>query len=398
MTTILRPGDPWTIIAPTGWEPVAEVCRQVYENLERTVDRMVDAFLEEIHEFGEPDSAFTRTDLVWSSSRNVAGFLAGLAEQRSPVEAELNFRRIVGQRSAARGFPYRPLVDSYHIAYRELWSVLVEEAENAGGDAPKLLLNAGASVWERMHSTVSALTEGYERELSRLETIETRTASDLLAALAKDPESSDSRTLAKELTFNPDGDFLAIALSSTMASIQTARTIVSTLHPSRAAAAPDGPFALVLMQVADIASAERAVKGIDAQIGFGCVARGLEGAHRSVGEARLALALSQASGRSSRFETDWLHVLAHAHRSSLEQMLKRGIDVAHTKPHLVEAVIAFANSDSSIAQGARDLNLSQNSFRYRLDRWQILTGWDPRQHDGMTRSLTALGLAGLLKP
>jgi DNA-binding PucR family transcriptional regulator len=30
--------------------------------------------------------------------------------------------------------------------------------------------------------------------------------------------------------------------------------------------------------------------------------------------------------------------------------------------------------------------------KYRLDRWEQLTGWDPRTWDGLTASMVALGL------
>lgn len=393
MTTILRPGDPWTCVPPAGWEPVADVCRAVYEELDEVVARMNSAYKAQISEFQGPGASFTDEDLVWSGSRNVAGFLAGLAEHRPVTPEELRFRQVVGERSAARGFPLKPLVASFHIAYRELWQVLVERAEAAGGRAPKLLLAAGASIWERMHATIDALTEGYEREMARRETLEMRTASQLLVAIQKDPDSADAAALAKEIGFEIDAPFLAIAVADPTTSIQAARAIASSLQPARAVAVPDGSAAIVLVQPEPGLTIDDLLAGSDAQIGIGTSGRGLDAAARSVAEARLALGLASRRQGIVRFEEDWLHALAFAHRDSLERMLAKGIDVARTKPHLVEAVQAYAQTDASIAEGARRLNLSQNSFRYRLDRWQILTGWDPRTHDGMTRSLAALGLA-----
>lgn len=398
MATSLRPRQDWTITPPAGWEPVADLCREVYDDLEEVVDHLTSVFTAEIPAFLDAGSPFTADDLRWSSMGNIAGFLAGLAEHRPLLPEEIEFRRFVGERSCAVGSPLQPLIASFHICYRELWSILVARAEAHGGDAPKLLLGAGSSVWERMHETVEALTEGYERALLRREANELRLTAELFDAIARDPSSARSRALAERHMLAPDDAFVAIAVLGPAGSLPVARAIVSRLSPHRATANQDGPLAFVLAQVDGVAVADAVAAALaeldpDVHVGIGSEATGLEGAGRSIEEARLALAYARSSGRHAWFTADWLHVLAHAHRASLEAMLDAGITTTGTHPHLTEAVAAYSEANGSIAEGARRLRLSENSFRHRLNRWQQLTGWDPRTHDGMTRSLVALDLA-----
>ena len=40
--------------------------------------------------------------------------------------------------------------------------------------------------------------------------------------------------------------------------------------------------------------------------------------------------------------------------------------------------------------GAESLDLHANTVKYRLSRWQEITGWDPRTLDGLMRSLISL--------
>ena len=59
-------------------------------------------------------------------------------------------------------------------------------------------------------------------------------------------------------------------------------------------------------------------------------------------------------------------------------------------PHLAEAVLTYGKHGFSIATSAKDLH--PNTVTYRLDRWQHLTGWNPRSLDGLLNSVVGLNL------
>ena len=65
---------------------------------------------------------------------------------------------------------------------------------------------------------------------------------------------------------------------------------------------------------------------------------------------------------------------------------------ARDHPHLAEAVLAYGRHGFSIAASAKGLYLQPNTVTYRLDRWQHLTGWNPRSLDGLLNSVVALNL------
>jgi sugar diacid utilization regulator len=60
--------------------------------------------------------------------------------------------------------------------------------------------------------------------------------------------------------------------------------------------------------------------------------------------------------------------------------------------YLAQAVLAFGRHGFSIAASAKDLYLQPNTVTYRLDRWQQLTGWNPRSLDGLLNSVVGLKL------
>ncbi|HEX9775120.1 MAG TPA: helix-turn-helix domain-containing protein [Actinomycetota bacterium] len=388
-------GDVWIASPPPGWEPVGEVCRAVFERLPAVTERIIASITTEIAEFAPPESAFTAEDLRWSIGRNTEGFLLGLAENRAPTEDELSFRRFVGERSAIRGIALQPLIASFHIGYRELWAVLVDEAAAVGGEAPVLLLGGGSRIWERMHSTIDAVAEGFQAELARREALEARATVHFIDALVRDPASEETRSLASEIGFDPAGAFLVLALVGPITSVDVARAIVDRLQSEGGVVASGqrGRIAVVIAQgVPDDALAGALDEHDATAIGVGMWGDGLAGARASLSEAERALEVGTVRQAPARFDLDWLSCVALAQRPSVEALLREGIRLAGDRPHLADAVRLFARARFSVAEGARRLGVSQNSFRYRLTRWRALTGWDPWTHDGLTRSLVAMEL------
>lgn len=392
-----RPAEGWTARPPGGWEPVAAVCRAVFGDLPSVAERINAAITREVADFQGPASVFSPDDLRWSTSRNVAGFLHGVAEHRAPSEEELSFRRLIGQRSAIRGSALQPLLTAFHIGYRELWSILVEQASRTGGRAPALLLAGGSTIWQWMLATTNAVTESYQQELARREAFEARATAHFIEAIAQDPSSDECAALAKELGFGPAGRFRVLALAGPIGSGDVARTMVSALLASQATAthAQRGRTALVIVQGIGAPALEAALAMCpgDAPVGVGLEGEGLEGARSSMIEAEWALDLAMLRRRACHFDEDWFPAIMLSHRSSVERMLAPGVSVAASKPHLADAVRVFANAEFSVAESARQIGISQNSLRYRLTRWHELTGWSPWSYDGLTRSVMALELA-----
>jgi PucR-like helix-turn-helix protein/diguanylate cyclase with GGDEF domain len=387
----------WCPRPPAGWEPVAAVCGSIFGNLSAVTERIVAAITSELPEFRQPVSVLSSEDLRWATNRNVAGFCRGLAERRPPHEEEIGFRRLVGRQSAIRDLSLDALIASFHVSYRELWSLLVEEAEDAGGAASSQLLEGGSIVWEWMLATTQAVTEGYHHERAQRQALEARASAHFIETLVQDPTSDECVSLAEELGFRPDGTFRVLALAGPVASENAARTIVvslksagaTTIHTQR------GNTAVIVAQGVIAYALKRALvaAGENTQVGTGLEGEGLTGARSSLFEAERALGLAVLRGRPCRFEDDWFSAILVSHRESLGRMLSSGMRTAGSHPHLADAVRAFADAAFSVAESARRLDLSQNSVRYRLRRWKDLTGSDPLTYEGLIASMMSLELA-----
>jgi sugar diacid utilization regulator len=245
-----------------------------------------------------------------------------------------------------------------------------------------------------MHATVNAVAEGYDTEGARLEAVETRATEDFIELLAR--EDAGSSAVAERLGFKPDAGFRVVALIGPAGSLEVARAIASAVEQRGGVAkrAQRGASALVILQGIERAHLDeilaRAPSG--AAIGVGREVGTLADVRCSLEEAERALELSSTHERVCNFEDDWLLAAAMSGNGSVSRMLEPGMTVGKAHPHLAEAVRVFAES-LSMAEGARRLRVSHNSFRYRLMRWQTLTGWTPWTLDGLARSILALQMA-----
>jgi sugar diacid utilization regulator len=88
------------------------------------------------------------------------------------------------------------------------------------------------------------------------------------------------------------------------------------------------------------------------------------------------------------FSTDWLAATMLPHMDRLQPLTNAGR--AREQSHLRDAVHAYSRHGFSITASAGALHIHPNTMKYRLDRWQQLTGWDPRTLDGLLRSLFSI--------
>ncbi|MCC5870139.1 MAG: helix-turn-helix domain-containing protein [Gammaproteobacteria bacterium] len=129
----------------------------------------------------------------------------------------------------------------------------------------------------------------------------------------------------------------------------------------------------------------------DATIGMGTVRRGLDGARQSIEDAERVLAVLDGS-ETGLFDELWLWATLADLGPRLDPLLERGTSVAAEHPHLADAVRTFAEAGFSVSEAGRRLEVHANTVAYRLDRWEELTGWDPRSFAGIVRSVAALRL------
>ena len=323
-----------------------------------------------------------------------AALLDGLAARRHPSAADAERARELGARRARQGLPLESVISAYHIGYRELWNALLERAELEDPELAVRLLRLVNLVWTWVQRASAAAADGFAEVTLARQAATTELAHRFLEALYTGESAGEEVALAaRALGFDPAADFRAVCADvadTDGADLERVRTALRRTG-STAAAVRGDVLVLVAQGVDDALRPERVADLLGrGPVGIGLSRRGLPGAAASIVDAERSLAVARRTGEPAAFGDHWMLATLLPHHHELEAVLDTDADERH--PHLRDAVTAYADHGFSTTAAATALHLHPNTVKYRLDRWQLLTGWDPRTFDGLARSLTAIGL------
>jgi DNA-binding PucR family transcriptional regulator len=220
--------------------------------------------------------------------------------------------------------------------------------------------------------------------------------------LLDDPlEHAQATLAASRLGFDPAGEFVGVVwLSGSRApgtAYEAASSLRSELIDLAVRAAGDGRFEIVAQtDSAELLVTQSIERLRGGRLGIGLPRLGLRGASCSIADARMALEAASPKRPVVRFADHWLEALALSESQRIRAVTQLAVDVARMQPHLAETVIAFAESDMSIAATAQSAHLHANSITYRLDRWRSLTGLSPRTFSGLAQSVIVCRMADRL--
>ena len=389
-TSRLRP-EPLT---PGVRHQVARVCEQVAATLPELSYQIVLEIRAEM-----PDYAVVPFgSQQWFVIQHARALLAGIAEQRPPEAGQVQLAREHGRLRARSGLPIELLLGGYHIVYREIWNAILRQAVAEDPRLAGSLAYLVNLIWTWVRVLTSCASDGYGEELRRAQVAQGSLRHRLLAALAAiPPDTEQAVPLARVLGYEPDGDFQALSMSAGDWPADQAERLQQQLAglPGHPGSAIEGAVPVVLGQPPDpgpILAAIRQSQPRPGPVGLGLPRPGLAGAAASITDARDALARAGPGHLTVRFADDWLAISLSRQATRLAPLFAGAAATARASPHLAEAVLAFAGHGLSIADAARALHLHPNSLAYRLSRWHELTGWDPRDGDGLAASLVALRL------
>ena len=393
----LRPpeADPWLRVAvPHSWEAIGRICRRVSEDADRLTEHIVRCIQDEIPAY-RGTAGVPRPDLSTSVRRNMEMMFFGLAERRGPFPEELEVRRELGHRRASQGLPIDALLQAYHVGYRELWLELVEQAGAESSAAQALLLTAATTFWSWIQEITNAVAEAYDETSRAREAHATGVRQRFIELLVSgDLESEPVAELTLSLGFDPEGSYRALCARPNRLDGSESPRLQRVLHSVNGTHqwVVRGQELLVLTQNTDANALEAAIRRAfrKAPMGMGVARSGTAGARLSIADAERALALAMREGGTVRFEEKWFPSVVLRSQEQLHELLSVGCAVAARNPHLAQAVGAYAESGFSVSETARQLSLHANSVTYRLDRWQQLTGWNPRSFSGLVSSLACL--------
>ena len=83
--------------------------------------------------------------------------LCAVAENETITTEDTDRNRELGRRRAMQGLPLSDVIETYHIASRELWDTMVQRSTKPTHE----LLQAGGKLWDLVHAATSAVAVGH---------------------------------------------------------------------------------------------------------------------------------------------------------------------------------------------------------------------------------------------
>jgi len=371
-------------------DTIRRLCREVSDELEALTERAVQQIRSELPAY----SAVPVAEQGNYIRKQLSAMLCAVAENETFTTEDTDRNRELGRRRAMQGLPLSNVIETYHIASRELWNTMVERSTKPTHE----LLQAGGKLWDLVHTATSAVAVGHSEATRSEQAIRAGIRYRFFETLhsATDMEMSNARELAQTLGFDPQKSFQALSVVEdewSEAQVEHLQRTLDSVHVV-AQCSRHGTRVIVMCQGEPIEDVIQAIMRDHPRtsIGIGMPRVGLVGAAQSITDAERTVQLATAPGTTVSFTDEWLIATLAAHQNELLPLLQAGASVAEEHSHLMDAVRAFARSGFSVSAAARDIHLHANSVTYRLDRWQHLTGWDARTLDGLMKSMVSLEL------
>lgn len=388
------PGDPRDDEDP-GF--LSALCDGIAADSAQMAERIVSEIRSEHPDYEQVD----RAEHEGMVREQVLATLDGLSEHRLPSSAHVDKARLLGERRAEQGLPVEAVIGAYHVGCRELWNAMLARARAENPEQAQRLLELVNLLLVWLRVLTGAAADGYAEAARAREEIRTYLGLQFLQALYSGQASRESTVLlARTLDFDPNGEFQVICCrpnSRPTKNLDMLRRKLRSGTGKFIAIVRETALVIVVQEIPAIRITELLDFGDSAvATGVGLARTGLTGAAESITDAQRALALAERQGGVVDFESEWLTATLLPQIDRLQPLINA--DQVVVPPHIQDAVRAYAQHGFSIAAGAEALSIHPNTMKYRLDRWEHLTGFDPRTLDGLLRSLLGIVVPDAQRP
>lgn len=321
--------------------------------------------------------------------------LCALAEARPLGAAALEASAGLAAARAAEGIPIDAVIAAYQAGDQEIWRSL---AERGSPGVTSMMPEIGRMMFAATSATTEAMARAHMRVARGIDGGRITLAHQFLQLLDDPDGQAEAAGIARRLGFDPSGDFVALAWLAGGDPPGSAYEAASSLRAADLdvvirATGHGSVEVLAQAQAADQMVAHVVDELPGGRLGVGLPRHGLAGARSSIADARTALRATTSSRPIVRFADHWLESVVLADSERLEVITRAAVEAAEAHAHLAATVEAFAAADMSIATTAQAIHLHANSVAYRLGRWRLLTGLDPRTFEGLAQSVIVCRIA-----
>ncbi|RJQ81811.1 PucR family transcriptional regulator [Pseudonocardiaceae bacterium YIM PH 21723] len=343
-------------------------------------DRIVDGVVGRIREDMPGYARLAPGEFQRSLPKALDMTFAALLEDRLLNAAELEAMREIGALRARTGIPLEELLRSVRVINRMVLTEVTDigKAHNVEANA---MLELHGFIFDVIDQAVLAVTAGHQQvELERSRSDERRREDFARAVLLGASDLMDLRVVAQGFGLDPDVDYVPFRTRDPVA--------------ARRLAAPGGAAFTVALD-GDVAGfATALVAEPEVAVGRGPAQR-LDRLATAFGEATRALHTAIAFGRTGLLGLDELGLLPAvlADTETGDRLVRRYLEPVDGV--LVETLRGFLRHGQHIEHTASALFVHPNTIRYRIKRYQELTGVDLSTPDAVLELWWALRRAEL---
>lgn len=376
-----------------GWSGIVEACNELLADMDSLVTRIIERTRREVPAY---IGVVPISDQLEAARSDSVRILRALIDRAHPDDGDLDGARELGRVRAAQGLPVAEMLQAYHVAFAALWDALLVRVPGIDTDpaAQRAALGAVEILWawvQVLSATVAQAHANAARAHNATQVdLRHRFFDALLAGRARHQGTAD---IARMLGMEPERPFRAVVVRGSGWSSERVEALQVELNRG-AGIAQTARLGSNVFAIAQGISADRLAAAVlrvdpDATAGIGVERTGLHGAADTLIDAERAAQLAAGIGRPVYFSDEWVSATLFDEQARLMALFEPALELASTRPDLVEAVQSFGTCGLSITAAARNLGVHPNTLTYRLQRWTEMTGFDPRTFDGLVRSLTS---------
>jgi putative transposase len=329
-----------------------------------------------LRQFGAYDRV-PEDDLRRSCQRNVARVVAVLEQRDQLPPGVVEDERMSGRRRALQGVPTEDVVEAYRVVLSVLRDAFVEEAGTVGAD-PRQVMGGVLRLWEltdRYSNVLVSARQQVEIEAARRDERH-RMAFLLRLLMGADPvelvEGGAVHGVLSNRTY-----WVFRGRQHDGATQRLSRHLEEPVRGSR--------FRPLVAPLDDdvVGVGTRRPEPLDAAVVAVAGPVALSGVAGAFAEATRVFQVALRYGRGGVVDSSSLSVrlAVEQHQELGEQLYRRYVADRLDRgsagaEDLLRTLQAYLASGRSVATAARDLSVHENTVRYRLDRYQALTGTD----------------------